>query len=134
DTGLWAEAQLDLRHSYVRAVHHLIDRGILGWSSGSLPHLVHVEPAGEIRRWPIVEGSLTPPPAEPRRTDVHTIKSAYAALGLDTARLLPDPSPPTPLPQGTRGANPMTTARAAARGGPYDGPGSGFDSVLGPPS
>jgi len=42
---------------------------------------------GRIERWPIVEGSLTPTPAEPRRTEVRTIKSAYAALGLDTSRL-----------------------------------------------
>jgi hypothetical protein len=77
DIGLWAEAQLDMRQQYVRAVQHLIDRGILGWSSGSLPHLVEVADDGRIKRWPIVEGSLTPTPAEPRRTDVRTIKSAY---------------------------------------------------------
>ena len=85
--GLWAEAQLDLRQRYVGAVRRLIDRGVLGWSSGSLPHLVEVAQDGHITRWPIVEGSLTPAPAEPRRTDVHTIKSAYTALGLDVGRL-----------------------------------------------
>jgi HK97 family phage major capsid protein len=87
DTGLWAEAQLDLRKRYVRTVQRLVDKGVLGWSSGSLPHLVEVADDGRIARWPIVEGSLTPAPAEPRRTDVHTIKSAYDALGLDTSRL-----------------------------------------------
>jgi hypothetical protein len=87
EIGLWAEAQLDLRSRYVRAVHNLIKRGVLGWSSGSLPHLVEVAGDGRIVRWPIVEGSLTPAPAEPRRTDVHTIKSAYDALGLDVGRL-----------------------------------------------
>lgn len=87
DTGLWAEAQLDLRQRYVQIVQRLVDKGILGWSSGSLPHLVEVLADGQIKRWPIVEGSLTPTPAEPRRTDVHTIKSAYEALGLDTGRL-----------------------------------------------
>jgi HK97 family phage major capsid protein len=87
ETGLWAEAQLDMRQRYVQAVQRLIDRGILGWSSGSLPHLVEVADDGRIKRWPIVEGSLTPTPAEPRLTDVHTLKSAFAALGLDTARL-----------------------------------------------
>lgn len=91
-TGLWAEAQLDVRKRYVRAVMRLVDKGALGWSSGSLPHLVEVAADGEIKRWPIVEGSLTPTPAEPRRTDVHTIKSAYEALGLDVERLhLHDP-------------------------------------------
>ena len=87
ETGVWAEAQLDLRQRYVRAVQKLVDKGVLGWSSGSLPHLVAVTDNGQIKRWPIVEGSLTPAPAEPRRTDVRTIKSAYAALGLDTGRL-----------------------------------------------
>ncbi len=85
-TGVWAEAQLDLRQRYVRTVLKLVEKGILGWSSGSLPHLVDVANDGHIKRWPIVEGSLTPTPAEPRRTDVHTLKSAYAVLGLDTAR------------------------------------------------
>ncbi len=87
DTGVWAEAQLDLRQRYAASVRRLIERGALSWSSGSLPHLVAVADDGHIRRWPVVEGSLTPSPAEPRRTDVRTIKSAYDALGLDTARL-----------------------------------------------
>ena len=87
ETGVWAEAQLDLRQRYVRTVQKLVDKGVLGWSSGSLPHLVQVADDGQIKRWPIVEGSLTPAPAEPRRTDVHTLKSAYEALGLDMARL-----------------------------------------------
>lgn len=96
--GLWAEAQLDLRHRYTEAVRRLIDRGILSWSSGSLPHLVEVAKDGRIKWWPIVEGSLTPTPAEPRCTDVHTIKSAYTALGLDLERLgLGDLTPRPPL-------------------------------------
>ncbi len=85
--GLWAEAQLDLRQRYVRAVRDLVERGVLAWSSGSLPHLVEIAPDGHIKRWPIVEGSLTPTPAEPRRTTVQAIKSAYEALGLDVTRL-----------------------------------------------
>jgi HK97 family phage major capsid protein len=87
DSGVWAEAQLDLRGRYARSILRLVEDGALGWSSGSLPHLVAVESDGHIRRWPIVEGSLTPTPAEPRHTDVHTLKSAYAALGLDDTRL-----------------------------------------------
>ena len=87
EVGLWAEAQLDLRKRYVRAVRRLVDQGVLSWSSGSLPHLVEVGEDGRVKRWPIVEGSLTPTPAEPRRTDVRTLKSAYKALGLDMSRL-----------------------------------------------
>lgn len=87
EIGIWAEAQLDLHKRYVRTVSQLVDRGILSWSSGSLPHLVQVETDGHIKQWPIVEGSLTPTPAEPRHTDVQTLKSAYKALGLDMTRL-----------------------------------------------
>ena len=87
EVGIWAEAQLDLHKRYVRTVSQLVDRGILSWSSGSLPHLVQVENDGHIKQWPIVEGSLTPTPAEPRHTDVQTLKSAYKALGLDMTRL-----------------------------------------------
>ncbi|NWF69046.1 MAG: phage major capsid protein [Chloroflexi bacterium] len=85
DTGVWAEAQLDLRRRYVRAVQRLVEKGALSWSSGSLAHLVEVADDGFIRRWPIVEGSLTPTPAEPRLTDVRTVKSAYKALGISFA-------------------------------------------------
>ena len=87
ETGLWAEAQLDLRKRYVRAVQRLVDQGVLSWSSGSLPHLVEVNAEGRIKRWPIVEGSLTPTPAEPRHACVQTLKSAYKSLGLDMSRL-----------------------------------------------
>ncbi len=87
-TGVWVEAQLDLRNRWVRAVLDLVGRGALGWSSGSLPHLVAVEPDGHIRCWPIVEGSLTPTPAEPRLTDAVAVKAAFEALGLPVDRLL----------------------------------------------
>lgn len=86
EVGIWAEAQLDMHKRYVRAVLRLVETGVLAWSSGSLGHLVDVASDGQIKRWPLVEGSLTPTPAEPRRTDVQTLKSAYEALGLDTAK------------------------------------------------
>lgn len=92
--GVWAEAQLDLRQKYARAVHRLVERGALSWSSGSLPHLVEIDGDGKIARWPVVEGSLTPTPAEPRRTDVRTLKTAFALLGLDPARLDKPPVAP----------------------------------------
>jgi HK97 family phage major capsid protein len=82
ETGVWAEAQLDLRRQYAREVLRLIERGVLGWSSGSLAHLVVVAEDGHIRRWPIIEGSVTPTPAEPRQTEVQVIKAAYDELGM----------------------------------------------------
>jgi len=65
DIGVWVEAQLDLRNQYVSAIMQLVEKGVLGWSSGTLPQLVHTE-NGQIKVWPIVEGSNTPTPAEPR--------------------------------------------------------------------
>lgn len=92
DHGVWAEALLDPRHPAARAVLKQVQRGALGWSSGSLPHLVDVTGEGRIDRWIIVEGSLTPHPAEPHRTAARLIeaaaaKSAYTALGLSFDRL-----------------------------------------------
>jgi HK97 family phage major capsid protein/HK97 family phage prohead protease len=63
--GLWIEAQLDRRKHYVAQVLELVRQGALGYSSGSVPHLVRRN--GErIKAWPLVEVSLTPTPAEPR--------------------------------------------------------------------
>jgi len=66
DKGLWMEAILDERNEYIEYVRRLIDAGALGLSSGSLPHLVSVDADGTILRFPIVEGSLTHTPADPR--------------------------------------------------------------------
>lgn len=87
EVGVWAEGQLDMHHRYATAIKRLVERGVLGWSSGTLPHLVERDANGNIKRWPIVEGSLTPTPAEPRNTDVATVVSAYKALNLDTSHL-----------------------------------------------
>ncbi len=78
--GLWAEAQLDLHNQYLEAVQGLIDKGILGWSSGALPQAVEKDYDGRIKRWPIIEGSLTPTPAEYQRTRVTTLKAYLASL------------------------------------------------------
>ena len=83
DKGLWMEAILDERNEYIEYVRRLIDMGALGLSSGSLPHLVSVDADGTIRRFPIVEGSLTHTPADPR-TQVVSLKALP---------LTPGPSP-----------------------------------------
>ncbi len=114
ETGLWAEAQLDLHKRYVRAVQRLVEQGVLSWSSGSLPHLVEVSAAGQIQRWPIVEGSLTPTPAEPRHTDVQTLKSAYKSLGLDMSRLGLDAADAPSTDSGQKKGYEMTEATRAA--------------------
>ena len=43
ETGLWVEAELKRSEDYVEAVLKLIERGVIGWSSGSVPHLVRRE-------------------------------------------------------------------------------------------
>lgn len=96
ELGIWAEAQLHLEQPHVAAVLRMIDEGALAWSSGSLPHLVERAADGRILRWPLIEGSLTPNPAEPRHTDVQRLESAYKALGLDARWLMP-PQPASPI-------------------------------------
>ncbi len=74
ERGLWVEAELDRHAEYMAEVERLLEAGALGWSSGSVGHLVERE-AGKILRWPIVEFSLTPTPAEPRTLGVHELRS-----------------------------------------------------------
>lgn len=74
DEGIWIEAELDRNAEYVSHVLQLVEKGALGWSSGSVGHLVRRE-SGVIKSWPIVEWSLTPTPAEPRTLGVEVIKS-----------------------------------------------------------
>ena len=90
DKGVYARARLFLNdaNSEVRAVAtgawELTKQDKLFWSSGSLGHLVKTDPDGRITKWPLVEGSLTPTPAEPQRTKVDAIKTAIQQLVTDT--------------------------------------------------
>jgi len=74
DIGLWVEAQIELASEYAQAIRELIDRKVLGWSSGTAGHLAERDGA-LIKSWPIVEMSLTPTPAEPRTLGVAEIRS-----------------------------------------------------------
>ena len=74
DEGVWVEAELDRHADYVDHVMRLVEKGALGWSSGSVGHLTRRE-GGVIKAWPVVEWSLTPTPAEPRTVGVEVIKS-----------------------------------------------------------
>lgn len=68
DIGIWVQAQLDMHDEYQREIFKLAKKGVLSWSSGALPQSVEVEENGHIKRWKIIEGSLTPTPAMPKRT------------------------------------------------------------------
>lgn len=81
DVGVWMEGELALRADYVKqlgekkskaiikALIKMVENGDLGFSTGSMPHLVetksHDNGTEEIVSWPIGEISLTPTPMEP---------------------------------------------------------------------
>ena len=62
--GIFAETVLNMSDAYERKVAELVDAGKLGWSSGSAGHACRKAADGEITRWIISEGSLTPTPCE----------------------------------------------------------------------
>lgn len=70
EVGVWIEAQLEMRDEYERAIYGMAEKGKLGWSSGTAPHLVERTPMGKtyhLKTWPLgLDASLTPTPAEPR--------------------------------------------------------------------
>ncbi len=92
--GIYARGQLDINHKdphmkeAIRGIWGHVKKGALGWSSGSMGHLVEVAKNGQILKWPLVEGSLTPSPAEPHRTKVDAIKLANQQL-LDDKTIMP---------------------------------------------
>lgn len=103
---LWEDMQLELREDYLSRISRMVADGKLAWSSGTVSHVALVSPEGHIERWPIVEGSLTPEPAEPRGTivlpageiivprhysDMKTVRAAYKSLKLDTRFLDENP-------------------------------------------
>lgn len=72
DVGVFAEIVLGARNEYEKLIAELGFKGLLGWSSGTAPHLVDRKQVGnayEITRWNLgLDASLTPTPAEPRNT------------------------------------------------------------------
>ena len=89
EIGVWVEAQIEMSKQYAKEVLGLIEKGLLGWSSGTAGHLVE-KLNGLIKRWPIVEYSLTPTPAEPRTLGVEHIKMLFNAAGLPLPDALAD--------------------------------------------
>lgn len=65
DEGIWTRVQLDLRNQWYEAVRKLVKDGALSFSSGAYPMGVQVSKSGEILRWPWVELTMTPTPANP---------------------------------------------------------------------
>lgn len=82
DIGLWVEEQLNLADEYEAALVQIAESGKLGMSSGTAQHRVQIGEDGHIKVWPIIEGSYTVLPAEPRTRGVMALKS-MSHIGLD---------------------------------------------------
>lgn len=90
DKGRWIQAQIDKAHEYGAEIKELVDQGLLSLSSGAVDHLVQIATkSGEIKRWPWVEWSLVPNPANPEAL-VYPVKSVDAVAHL-TAVGVEDP-------------------------------------------
>lgn len=98
EIGIFAETVLNLADEYEKAIYELVEQGKLGWSSGAPGHMVRRKSTGEITRWPIAEGSLTPTPAEPRNRVVSLKMSV------------------TPLTTGRESVTPLTPGETKAEG------------------
>ncbi len=79
--GAFFEGELDVSKKYWKQIYELAEKGVLGWSTGSMPHLVRKETkelgsakAVHLLSWPVGEISLTPNPVEPR-TRAFPVKS-----------------------------------------------------------
>lgn len=84
DVGLWVEGELEKRHRYREGIDTLIGEKALGLSSGAFPKFVEVTNSGFIKAWPIIEGSLTTTPMEPRMADVDFIRKSAFNINIDT--------------------------------------------------
>lgn len=85
EVGVWVEGVLEMRDDYERSIYELAEKGKLGWSSGTAPHLVErkkVGGANQIVRWPLgLDASLTPTPCEFRNAAV-SLKRYTAERGV----------------------------------------------------
>lgn len=84
DDGWWVTAQLERSSSYHGLIRELINHDALYASSGAMPHLTQKSKSGEILRWPWVELSLTPTPANAlARVEPGEARKHYTAAGLE---------------------------------------------------
>lgn len=84
DEGIWAKGELDKSARYHATVARMIAQGKMFFSSGAIPHLVKTDSAGHITRWPWMELSLTPTPANPDAR-VYAVKSGDLIDHLEAA-------------------------------------------------
>lgn len=87
DEGVFARGELDKAAKYHATVAKLIRDGKLFFSSGAIPHLVKTNDDGHITRWPWMELSLTPTPANPNARVTYAVKATDLIEHLDAADL-----------------------------------------------
>ena len=102
--GLWVEGELNKASKYREDIRFMLSQKSLWWSSGTLPGAVletEIADDGWIPRWPIVDASMTPRPAEYRMVDrpIEELRSLYKAAGLELPLL---PKSDTPADAGVR--------------------------------
>lgn len=108
--GLWFQMELDRHNAYCDDILKLADVGALGLSSGTAEHLIRKD-GGFIKSWPIVEGSTTPTPCEPRTLGLAALRSlVHHVDGLRS--LLPEATSPS---AGDPRRSPATSPPAAGR-------------------
>ncbi len=113
DGGVWVRAQLDARSEYINEIKELVDNDALGFSSGTMGHLVKVSSkTGEILKWALVELSLTPNPANPNAYIVRANKSAAAHV---KSLLANEPK----TSDNAKGARPAKAAAAPSKRKPF---------------
>lgn len=95
DVGIFISHLLNLRDPYEKALFGLAQKGKLGWSSGTAPHLVDREPTGRgshvIKHWPLgLDASYTPTPAGGFDVNASAMKSLFADAGIDLLQAIYD--------------------------------------------
>jgi len=73
--GLFGTITLSPADQLHSAVARMIENGALRFSTGSTTQFARRDGGGRITRWPIVELSLTPQPAEPRLPKIRPLQS-----------------------------------------------------------
>lgn len=83
--GIWVEGALNARSKYLDGLQELLAKRALGWSAGSIAHLVEIV-GSRFQRFPIVEATLTATPMQPLATATQWSDAAQSLLdGLQPA-------------------------------------------------
>ncbi len=93
--GVWAEGTINGADTQAQKLRDLVEAGGMGWSTGSVSHLVTKSPRGDsfhVDLWPISECSLAPRDyiCEPR--NVAALKELIVAQDFDSLVVPPSPA------------------------------------------